>query len=179
MHICIRKIYFFDSCQPSTDILQSCKPLLSRLLFFIFCHSFYFFYYKVWIQPSPCVSSPFLSNVTRVLRRAQFDREKPGVRPSISFFAAPYNRKTFNFDVPFRARLHETLGPKWTQVGLKSQTALKSFRLHGNFTASNHEISNRLQKLFLSHGDFTAATFQTIVRLYWTCANDIFRLMQT
>ena len=32
-----------------------------------------------------------------------------------------------------------------------------SFRLHGNF-----------------HGDFTAATFQTIPRLYCTCANDIF-----
>ena len=32
-----------------------------------------------------------------------------------------------------------------------------SFRLHGNL-----------------HGDFTAATFQTIARLYCTCANDIF-----
>ena len=32
-----------------------------------------------------------------------------------------------------------------------------SFRLHGNL-----------------HGDFTAATFQTMARLYCTCANDIF-----
>ena len=32
-----------------------------------------------------------------------------------------------------------------------------SFRLHGNL-----------------HGDFTAETFQTIVRLYCTCATDIF-----
>ena len=32
-----------------------------------------------------------------------------------------------------------------------------SFRLHGNL-----------------HGDLTAATFQTIARLYCTCANDIF-----
>ena len=32
-----------------------------------------------------------------------------------------------------------------------------SFRLHCNL-----------------HGDFTAATFQTIARLYCTCANDIF-----
>ena len=32
-----------------------------------------------------------------------------------------------------------------------------SFCLHGNL-----------------HGDFTAATFQTIARLYCTCANDIF-----
>ena len=49
---------------------------------------------------------------------------------------------------------------KWTQTGLKSQTAL-SFRLHGNL-----------------HGDFTAAPFQTIARLYCKCSNDIFKLMQ-
>ena len=40
------------------------------------------------------------------------------------------------------------------------------------------EISNHLEMLFRlhgnSHGDFTAATFQTIARLYHTCANDIF-----
>ena len=40
------------------------------------------------------------------------------------------------------------------------------------------EISNRLEMLFRLygnlHGDFAAATFQTITRLYCTCANDIF-----
>ena len=49
-----------------------------------------------------------------------------------------------------------------------------SFRLHGNFTVSNLEISNRFQKLSRLHEDFTAATFQTVARLYCTCANDIF-----
>ena len=38
--------------------------------------------------------------------------------------------------------------------------------------------SNRLEMLFRLHGnlhiDFTAASFQTIARLYCTCANDIF-----
>ena len=37
-----------------------------------------------------------------------------------------------------------------------------SFRLHGNL-----------------HRDFIAASFQTIARPYCTCANDIFKLMQT
>ena len=40
------------------------------------------------------------------------------------------------------------------------------------------EISNRFEMSFHLHGnlhgDFTAATFQTIARLYCTCANDIF-----
>ena len=37
------------------------------------------------------------------------------------------------------------------------------------------EISNRFEMLHgILHGDFTAATFQTIARLYRTCANDIF-----
>ena len=40
------------------------------------------------------------------------------------------------------------------------------------------EISNRFEMSFFLHGnlhgDFTAATFQTIARLYCTCANDIF-----
>ena len=41
------------------------------------------------------------------------------------------------------------------------------------FEASNHfEMSFRLHGNL--HGDFTAATFQTIARLYCTCANDIF-----
>ena len=40
------------------------------------------------------------------------------------------------------------------------------------------EISNRFEMSFFLHGslhgDFTAATFQTMARLYYTCANDIF-----
>ena len=40
------------------------------------------------------------------------------------------------------------------------------------------EISNRFEMSFRLHGnlhgDFTAATSQTMTRLYWTCANDIF-----
>ena len=49
-----------------------------------------------------------------------------------------------------------------------------SFRFQGNFTTSNLQISNCFQKLFCLNGYFTAATFQTIARLYCTCANDIF-----
>ena len=48
------------------------------------------------------------------------------------------------------------------------------FRLHGNLTVSNLEISNRIRKLSRLHGDFTAETFQAEARLCWTCANDIF-----
>ena len=40
------------------------------------------------------------------------------------------------------------------------------------------EMSNRFDMSFRLHGnlheDFTAATFQTMERLYCTCANDIF-----
>ena len=53
----------------------------------------------------------------------------------------------------------------------------KSFRLHGNFTATNLEILNYFQKLFRLHGNFTVATFQTIahvLQIYCTCANDSF-----
>ena len=49
--------------------------------------------------------------------------------------------------------------------------------------ANQFEISNRFEMSFhlhgSLHGDFTAATFQTITKLYCTCANDIFKLMQT
>ena len=46
------------------------------------------------------------------------------------------------------------------------------------FEISNHfEMSFRL--LGHLHGDFTAATFQTIAKLFCTCENDIFKLMQT
>ena len=34
-----------ENVLPSTDILQSCKPLLRRLLFFIFCHFLIFYCY--------------------------------------------------------------------------------------------------------------------------------------
>ena len=33
----------------------------------------------------------------------------------------------------------------------------KSFRLHGEFTTTNLQISNPFQKLYHLHGDFTAA----------------------
>ena len=40
------------------------------------------------------------------------------------------------------------------------------------------EISNRFEMSFRLHGnlhgDFTATTFQTMARLYRTCANDMF-----
>ena len=43
--------------------------------------------------------------------------------------------------------------------------------------------SNRFEILFRLHGnlhkEFAAASFQTIARPYCTCANDIFKLMQT
>ena len=44
--------------------------------------------------------------------------------------------------------------------------------------SNRFEISNRFEMSFRLHdslhGGFTAATFQTIARLYCTCANDIF-----
>ena len=49
--------------------------------------------------------------------------------------------------------------------------------------SNRFEMSNRLEMSFRLngnlHGDFTAVTFQTIARLYCTCANNIFKLMQT
>ena len=54
-----------------------------------------------------------------------------------------------------RARLHETRS-ELKQFEILNRFEL-SFRLHGNL-----------------HRDFTAASFQTIARLYCTCANDIF-----
>ena len=49
--------------------------------------------------------------------------------------------------------------------------------------SNQFEISNRFEMSFRLHGnlhgDFTAATFQTIAKLYCTCANYIFKLMQT
>ena len=44
--------------------------------------------------------------------------------------------------------------------------------------SNRFEISNHLEMSFRLHGnlhvDFTARTFQTIARLYCTCANDVF-----
>ena len=44
--------------------------------------------------------------------------------------------------------------------------------------SSRFEIRNRFEMSFRLHGnldgDFNAATFQTIAKLYCTCANDIF-----
>ena len=40
----------------------------------------------------------------------------------------------------------------------------KLFRLHGNFTTVNLEISNLFQKYFHLHGDLNVATFQTVLR---------------
>ena len=58
------------------------------------------------------------------------------------------------------------------------QTNSLRARLHDNrreliwFEISNRfEMSFRLHKNL--HGDFTTVTFQTIARLYCTCANDI------
>ena len=49
--------------------------------------------------------------------------------------------------------------------------------------SNRFEISNRFEKSFRLHdklhGDFTVGTFQTIAKLYYTCANYIFKLMQT
>ena len=55
----------------------------------------------------------------------------------------------------FRTRLHDTR-KKSNRFEISDRFEI-SFRLHGNL-----------------HGDFTMATFQTILRLYCTCANDIF-----
>ena len=56
-----------------------------------------------------------------------------------------HQRKSFNLE-------HVYMRPE-----VNSNRFEMSFRLHGSL-----------------HGDFTAATFQTIARLYCTCANDIF-----
>ena len=39
--------------------------------------------------------------------------------------------------------------------------------------SNRFEISNRFGKSFRLHDDFAAATFQTVVRFYCTCSNDI------
>ena len=39
--------------------------------------------------------------------------------------------------------------------------------------SNRFEISNRFEKSFRLHDDLAAATFQTVVRFYSTCANDL------
>ena len=41
---CNSSLGSLEDALPSTDILQSCKPLLRHLLFFIFCHLIFFYY---------------------------------------------------------------------------------------------------------------------------------------
>ena len=41
---CNSSLGSLEDALPSTDILQLCKPLLCRLLFFIFCHLIFFYY---------------------------------------------------------------------------------------------------------------------------------------
>ena len=64
----------------------------------------------------------------------------------------------------------------------------KSFNLEHVYmrlevNSNRFEISNRFEMSFRLHGklhgDFTAATFQITAKLYCTCANYIFKLMQT
>ena len=49
--------------------------------------------------------------------------------------------------------------------------------------SNRFEILNRFETSFRLHvklhGDFTVGTFQTIAKLYYTCVNYIFKLMQT
>ena len=55
---------------------------------------------------------------------------------------------------------------------------LEHVYMKSEVNSNQFEISNRFEMSFRLHGnlhgDFTAATFQTIARLYCTCANDIF-----
>ena len=56
--------------------------------------------------------------------------------------------------------------------------ALEHVYMRPEVNSNQFEISNRFEILFCLHGnlhrDFTAVSFQTIARLYCTCANDIF-----
>ena len=54
---------------------------------------------------------------------------------------------------------------------------LEHVYMRSEVNSDRFEISNRFEMFRLHgnlHGDFTAVTFQTIARLYCTCANDIF-----
>ena len=54
---------------------------------------------------------------------------------------------------------------------------LEHVYMRSEVNSDRFEISNRFEMFRLHgnlHGDFTAVTFQTMVRLYCTYANDIF-----
>ena len=55
---------------------------------------------------------------------------------------------------------------------------LEHFYMRPEVNSNRFEISNHFEMPFYLygnlHGDFTGATFQTIARLYCTCANDLF-----
>ena len=55
--------------------------------------------------------------------------------------------------------------------------------MRAEVNSNRFEFSNRFEMSFRLHGklhrDFTAATFQTMAKLYCTCADYIFKLMQT
>ena len=57
-------------------------------------------------------------------------------------------------------------------------SSLEHVYMRPEVNSSRFEMSNRFEMSSCLHGnlrgDFTAATFQTIARLYCTCANDIF-----
>ena len=60
----------------------------------------------------------------------------------------------------------------------EAKSVLEQVYMRPEVNSNRFEISNRFEMSFRLHdnlhGDFTAATFQTIARLYCTCANDIF-----
>ena len=73
--------------------------------------------------------------------------------------------------------------PKF-QVNIKIQlntarVSRLSFRFLGHVhmrpevNSNRFEISNPFEKSFRLHDDFAAATFQTVVRFYCTCTNDL------
>ena len=65
-----------------------------------------------------------------------------------------------------------------TEVGSRKSSYLEHVYMRPEVNSNQFEISNSFEMSFRLHGnlhrDFTAATFQTIARLYCTCANDIF-----
>ena len=66
-----------------------------------------------------------------------------------------------------------------THINLLSEgLILQQVYMRPEVNSDRFEISKRFEMLFPLHGnlhgDFTAATFETIARLYYTCANDIF-----
>ena len=74
--------------------------------------------------------------------------------------------------------------PESSRLGFLEKFSANNFALSEHVymrpevNSNQCEISNRFEMSFRLHGnlhrDFTAATFQTIARLYCTCASDIF-----